>query len=152
MELNLSDEDVFPQTFYSGISNKPRSFVLCENELHKRSLIKGVHSGTLATLTISHDNWFLKLVETLLEIHPCFFSHRIKQHVLLLSAVTIPLDHLPKMSEVSNHMQKNALIIVTWSEPFKIRFHVQKCRQKIFNRGLCACAGDFAFVRRGLTF
>jgi len=38
--------------------------------------------------------------------------------------VTLSLHHLPKMSEVSSHMQKNTLIIVTWSEPLKIRCHV----------------------------
>jgi len=37
--------------------------------------------------------------ETLLQIHSCFFSHSIKQRVLLLSAVTVSLHHLSKMSE-----------------------------------------------------
>jgi len=36
----------------------------------------------------------------------------IKQRVLPLSAVTVSLHHLPKMSEVNSHMQKNALTIV----------------------------------------
>jgi len=30
-----------------------------------------------------------KLAEALLQIHPCFFSHSIKQRVLPLSAVTV---------------------------------------------------------------
>jgi len=38
-----------------------------------------------------------KLVEedALLQIHPCFFLHSIKQRVFLLSAVTVSLLHLP---------------------------------------------------------
>jgi len=51
--------------------------------------------------------------EALLQIHPCFLSHSIKQRVLPLSAVAVSLHHLPKMSEVNSHMRKNALIIVT---------------------------------------
>jgi len=39
-ELSLNDWDAFAQAFYRGISNKPRSFILCEKKLHKRSLIK----------------------------------------------------------------------------------------------------------------
>jgi len=29
-QLNLNEKDVFTQTFQRGISNKPRSFILCE--------------------------------------------------------------------------------------------------------------------------
>jgi len=39
----------------------------------------------------------------------CLLLH----HCLSLSAVTVSLHHLPKMSAVKNHMQKNALIITT---------------------------------------
>ena len=92
-EQSLNDEDVSPQAFNGGISNKPRSFKLCEKKLHKRSSIKAIHSGTLVTLTISHYNGFLKLVEAeaLLQIHPCFFSHTIRQRVLSLSLSAITL-------------------------------------------------------------
>jgi len=55
---------------------------------------------------MSHYNGFLKLVEAeaLLQIHPCFFSHCIKQRVLPLSAGTVSLHHLPKMSKVNSHI------------------------------------------------
>jgi len=45
---------------------------------------------------------------------------------LPLSAVTVSLHHLPKISEVSSQMQKNALITVIGIEPLKIRCHVVK--------------------------
>jgi len=59
----------------------------------------------LVTLTISLYNGFFKLVEVeeLLQIHSCFFSHDTKQCGLPLSAVTVSLHHLPKMSEVNSH-------------------------------------------------
>jgi len=44
-------------------------------------LIK-LFTGTLVALTISHYNGFFKLVEALLQIHSCFFSHNMKQRVL----------------------------------------------------------------------
>jgi len=57
---------------------------------------------------MSHYNGFLKLVEAeaLLQIYPCFFSHSIKQRVLPLSAVTVSLHNLPKMSKVNSHMRR----------------------------------------------
>ena len=96
-----------PQAFYRDISNKPHSFILYEKKLHehKRSLSK-LFTQAHWSHSQSHTNGFLKLVQALLQIHPCFFSHSIKQQVLLLSAVAVSLHHLPKMSEVSSHMQK----------------------------------------------
>jgi len=34
------------------------------------------------------------------------------------------------MTEVNSHMLKNALIIVTWSEPLKIRWHIIVMQQR----------------------
>ena len=31
-ELSLNDWDLYPQAFHRGISNKPRSFMLCEKK------------------------------------------------------------------------------------------------------------------------
>jgi len=42
-------------------------------------------------VTISHFNGFFKLVEALLQIHPCCFSHSMKL-VLSLSVVTVLLE------------------------------------------------------------
>jgi len=83
----------------------------CEKQLHKRSLVK-LFTWTHLSHSVSPYDGFLKLVEVeaLPQIHPCFFSHSIKQRVLLLSAVTVSLHHQPKTSEVSSHMRKNALI------------------------------------------
>jgi len=68
--------------------------------------------------------------EALLQIHPYIFSHRTKQCVLPLSAVTVSLDHLPKMQEVNSHMWKNASTIVTSIEPLNIRCHVIVAQQR----------------------
>jgi len=40
--------------------------------------VKRSHSGKLATLTVSYYEGFFKLLEALLQIHSCFFSHSIK--------------------------------------------------------------------------
>ena len=66
-------------------------------------------SGTNVTTT--HYNGFLKLVEAeaLLQIHPCFFLHSIKQRVLPLSAVTASLHLMPKMSKVNSHMRRGVM-------------------------------------------
>jgi len=59
---------------------------------------------------------------------------------------TVSLHHLSKMSEVKSHMRKSALIIVTWSEPLKIRCHVvvtqqratvEQCARKFRNVWVC---------------
>jgi len=55
-----------------------------------------MHIGRTHNFTLQ---WFFKLVEAeaLLQIHPCFFSHIVKQRILPLYAATVTLDHLPKM-------------------------------------------------------
>jgi len=68
--------------------------------------------------------------EALLQIHSCFFSQSIKERVLPLSAFTVSLHHLPKISEINSHIRKNASTIVTWSEPLKIRCHVIVTQQR----------------------
>jgi len=60
--------------------------------------------------------------------------------------VTVSLYHLSKMSEVNSHMRKNALTIVIWSEPLKIRWYaivtqqrttVEQCARKFRNVWVC---------------
>jgi len=64
----------------------------------------------------------------------------------LRHCVTVSLHHLSKMSEVNSRMRKNALTIVTWSEPLKIRCHViitqqratvEQCARKFRNVWVC---------------
>jgi len=65
-------------------------------------------------------------------------------------SATVSLHHLSKMSEVNSHMRKNALTIVTWSEPLKIRCHVivtqqratvEQCARKFRNVWVCRRSG-----------
>ena len=111
-ELNLNDEDVFPQ---AGIGNKARSFILRENKPCFHSAIDRTQSRT--------SNWFSKLVEALLQIYWCFFSHNIKIRGLPLSAITVSLHYLPTCLRSTVACNKTP-ITVNGSEPLKIRCHI----------------------------
>jgi len=56
------------------------------------------------------NNSFFKLVEVLLQIHSCFFSHSIKLRGLITAISShCLLTALPaKMSAFNSHMQQNA--------------------------------------------
>jgi len=63
-----------------------------KRSLHKSRLIYAIHSGTL--IMQSHtNNVFFKLVEALLHIYSCFFSHRIYNYTWLtaIGSVTVSL-------------------------------------------------------------
>ena len=60
---------------------------------------------TQSTLQSHTNNGFFKHVETLLQIHACFFSHNMKLRALPLSAVTVSLHYLPRCSIVAVHWQ-----------------------------------------------
>jgi len=74
-ELNLNDEDVFPQDCRMQIASHV-VFYCVKRSLQRLGLIKlfAHHIGHTQSHT---SNRFLKLVEALLQIHSCF-SHRIK--------------------------------------------------------------------------
>jgi len=76
---------------------------------------------------------------------PIFLAHH-KFLRCLRHCVTVSLHHLSKMSEVNSYMRKNALTIVPWSEPLKIRCHVivtqhratvEQCARKFRNVWVC---------------
>jgi len=84
---------------------------------HKESL---PISGSYSLRHIAHtNNGFFKLVEALLQIHSCFFSHSIKLRSLPLSAVTVSLDYLPRCVRSTITCGKRPTT-VTWSDLLKI--------------------------------
>ena len=54
------------------------------------------------------NNGFFKLVEALLQIHSCFFSHSVKLRGLPLSAVTVSLNYQPKLPAFRIHMRQTS--------------------------------------------
>ena len=73
------------------------------------------------------NNGFHKLVDALLHIHSCFFSHMMIRD-LPLSAVTVSLHYLPRCLRSSVTCNKTPT--TTSSEHFKVSFHVIVTRQR----------------------
>ena len=74
------------------------------------------------------NNGFFKLVEPLLQIHPCFFSHRVKLCAFQLSVVPVSLHYLPQMSAFNSHMRAKHLQLLT--ESLKLCCHVIATQQR----------------------
>jgi len=100
-ELNLNEKDAFSQIFHRGISNKPRSFILCEKKPAKAQLKLFTQPHWSQSHTIVD---FSNLRMHCYRFTPAAF-HKYETFVSPFSAVTVSLHHLPAMSEVNSHIR-----------------------------------------------